>query len=122
MVVGFFNNDPRQPFVLGALFGSKNAPPEHVEALTAANVHKAIVTKKGTTISFRDDDKPAVSIETPGKNRITIDDQDQTVKIEDQHGNSIVLNQDGIAIKSAGDLTLEAGGNVAIKGAKVDVK
>ncbi len=122
VVVGFLNDDPRQPIVLGALFGSKNAPPEPITELTAANVHKAIVTKKGTTISFRDDDKPSVSIQTPGKNRITIDDQDQTVKIEDQHGNSIVLNHDGITIKSAKDLTLEAAGNVAIRGAKVDVK
>jgi len=44
------------------------------------------------------------------------------VKIEDQHGNSITLNKDGIAIKSAKDLTLEASGNVEIKGIKVDVK
>jgi Rhs element Vgr protein len=122
VVVGFFNNDPRQPVVLGALFGSKNAPPQVVSPLTDKNIHKAIVTKKGTAISFIDDDKPSVSIQTPGKNKITIDDNDESVKIEDQHGNSITLNKNGIAIKSAKDLTLEASGNVEIKGAKVDVK
>ena len=122
VVVGFFNNDPRQPIVLGAMFGSKNAPPKDVSQLTDKNIHKSIVTRKGTTISFIDEDKPSVSIQTPGKNKITIDDNDQAVKIEDQHGNSITLNKDGIAIKSAKDLTLEASGNVEIKGIKVDVK
>jgi Rhs element Vgr protein len=122
VVVGFFNNDPRQPIVLGALFGSKNAPPKDVSQLTDKNVHKAIVTKKGTTIGFVDEDKSSVYIQTPGKNKITIDDRDEAVKIEDQHGNSITLNKDGIAIKSAKDLRFEASGNVEIKGSKVDVK
>ena len=101
VVVGFFNNDPRQPVILGALFGSKNAPPKDVSQLTDKNVHKAIVTKKGTTIGFIDEDEPSVYIQTPGKNKITIDDQDESVKIEDQHGNSITLNKNGITIKSA---------------------
>ena len=118
VVVGFFNNDPRQPIILGALFGSKNAPPKDVSQLTDKNVHKAIVTKKGTTIGFIDEDKPSVYIQTPGKNKITIDDKDKAVKIEDQHGNSITLNKHGIAIKSAKDLKFEASGNVEIKGAR----
>jgi Rhs element Vgr protein len=123
VVVGFFNDDPRQPIILGALFGSKNAPPEDVSQLSDKNIHKAIVTKKGTTIGFVDEDKPSVYIQTPGKNKITIDDQDEAVKIEDQHGNSITLNKDGIAIQSAkGLIKFETGGNVEIKGSKVDVK
>ncbi len=107
VVVGFFNNDPRQPVILGALFGSKNAPPKDVSQLTDKNVHKAIVTKKGTTIGFIDEDEPSVYIQTPGKNKITIDDQDESVKIEDQHGNSITLNKNGITIKSAKDLKVD---------------
>ncbi len=67
VVVGFFNNDPRQPIVLGALFGSKNAPPEDVSQLTDKNVHKAIVTRKGTTIGFVDEDKPSVYHPDPGQ-------------------------------------------------------
>ena len=122
VVVGFFNNDPRQPIILGALFGSKNAPPKDVSQLTDKNVHKAIVTKKGTTIGFIDEGEPSVYIQTPGKRKITIDDKDKAVKIEDQHGNSITLNEHGIAIKSAKDLKFEASGNVEIKESKVDVK
>ncbi len=122
VVVGFFNNDPRQPIVLGSLFGAKNAPPKDFSQLTDKNLHKAIVTRKGTTIGFIDEDKPSVYIQTPGKNKITVDDQDEVVKIEDQHGNSITLNKDGITIKSAKDLVFDAEANVTIKGKKVDVK
>ena len=44
--------------------------------------------------------------------------------ISDKHGNKITLDKDGITVLSGKDLTLEAGGggNVVIKGAKVDVK
>jgi Rhs element Vgr protein len=147
VVLGFLNGDPRHPVILGALFGSTNAPPDDVAKLSDKNVHKAIVTRKGTTIRFIDDDKPSVLIQTPGKNTVTLDDKDEVVKLEDKHGNSITMNKEGaaiksaqdlkledkhgnsitmnkegIAIKSAKDLKLEAGGDVEIKGSKVDVK
>lgn len=122
VVVGFFNDDPRQAVILGALFGSKNAPHKNVAALTEKNVHKAIITKKGTTIGFVDDDKAAVFIETPNKNKLFLDDGDQMIRLSDQHGNTITMNKDGIEIKSNKDLKFEATGNVEIKGSMVDVK
>ena len=122
VVVGFFNDDPRQAVILGAMFGSKNTPHKNVATLTEKNVHKAIITKKGTTIGFVDDDKSAVFIETPNKNKLLFDDSEQMVKLSDQHGNTITMNKDGIEIKSAKDLKIEAAANVEIKGSMVDVK
>jgi uncharacterized protein involved in type VI secretion and phage assembly len=122
VVVGFFNDDPRQAVILGALYGSKNAPPADLSPLTSENKHKAIVTKKGTTIGFVDDSKSSVFIRTPDSNTIVLDDDEKAIRISDQHGNTITMNGDGIAIKSAGSLTIEASGKVEIKGQKVDVK
>ena len=122
VVVGFFNNDPRQAVILGAMFGSKNAPPEIVSKVTKDNVDKAIVTKKGTTIGFVDGKKASVFIETAQNNRILLDDEAQAIKISDEHGNQITMDDNGIALKSAKDLKIEANGNVEIKGQKVDVK
>jgi uncharacterized protein involved in type VI secretion and phage assembly len=68
VVVGFFNNDPRQAVILGALYGSKNTPKDF--KLTKDNVEKGLVTKKGTTIKFVDKEKASVCIETPKKNTI----------------------------------------------------
>ncbi len=122
VVVGFFNDDPRQAVILGAMYGSKNTPPADMAKLTSENKNKAIVTKKGTTIGFVDDSKSSVFIQTPDSNKIMLDDDAQAIRISDQHGNTITMNKDGIAIKSAKNLTIEASGNVEIKGQKVDVK
>ncbi len=123
VVVGFFNDDPRQAVILGAMYGSKNTPPSDLATPTKDNTEKAIVSKKGTILGFVDSDKPAVFIETPGSNKIIFDDDAQTVQISDQHGNAITMSKDGIEIKSAKDLTIDASsGNVEIKGSKVDVK
>lgn len=114
VVVGFLNDDPRHPIILGSLFGSKNKPPTALKPPNAVNDSKGIVTKKGTMISFVDADKPAIMIETVGKNKIVIDDATGGISLMDQNGNKIVLDANGI--------TLDAGGNaVTIKGAKVDV-
>lgn len=114
VVVGFFNGDPRQPVILGAMFGSKNEPHELVQRVSEKNVKKAIITKRGTTIGFVDDDKASVFIETKDENRILLDDDNQCIEIEDQHGNSIVMNEDGIVIRSAKDLTIQARGKTSI--------
>jgi Rhs element Vgr protein len=121
VVVGFLNQDPRQPIVLGSLFGSRNSPPAQLAELSADNFLKGIVTRKGTAVVL-DDELAAVRIETPGKNTIIIDDDAESIAISDQHGSSVTLSRDGIEIKSAKDVIIDAGGNVEIKGKKVDIK
>jgi len=120
VIVGFFNDDPRQAVILGAMYSSKNTPPDAMAK--DDNLAKGIVTKSKVTLGFFEDEKPMVFIETPGSNKIVFDDSTEMVQVSDQHGNSITLSKDGIEIKSAKDLKIEASGNVEIKGAKVDVK
>jgi len=123
VIVGFFNDDPRQAVILGAMYGSKNKPPAPFAELSDKNVNKGIVTKKGTTIAFVDDKKSSVFIETPGANKLLLDDDGEAIVLSDQHGNTITMNADGIEIKSAKDLILNASsGNVDIVGKKVNVK
>ncbi len=123
VVVGFFDNDPRQPVILGAMFGSKNKPPPELMDITEDNIVKAIFSKLGTTLAFVDDKKASFFIETPNMNTIVFDDDAQSILISDEHGNAITMDKNGITIKSSKDLTLDgASGNVVIKGKKVDVK
>lgn len=121
VVVGFFNDDPRQAVILGALYSAKNSPPAKLGKPAQENSQRAIVTRKGTSVTF-DDAKGSVSITTPKANTILLDDDAGKIAITDQHGNSICLGADGILIKSAKDLTFEAAGKVEIKGTKVDIK
>ncbi len=138
VIVGFFNDDPRQAVILGAMYSSKNTPPDKIAPATAENTDKAIVTKTGTSITLIDKEKPAIRIETPKSNMILLDEDTEMVQIADQHGNAITMSKDGIEIKSVKDVKtdasgaieikgkkdvkIDASGNVEIKGAKVDVK
>ncbi|MGZ5075070.1 MAG: type VI secretion system tip protein VgrG [Methylobacter sp.] len=121
VVVGFVNDDPRQAIILGSLYGSKNSSPERFGQPDNKNSGKGIASKKGMVIGF-DDDKTIVYIETPGKNTIKLDDDGKKIQLDDQHGNSIIMDQNGIMLKSAKDFKVEASGNVEIAGAKVDIK
>jgi Rhs element Vgr protein len=121
VVIGFLNNDPRYPVILGSLYCSKNSPPKDYSDLTEKNIKKGFVTKSGTTITFVDDNQASVFIETPNKNKILLDDGAKSVKLADQHGNSVTMDESGIVIKSSKDLKLDSSGKVEISGSKVDV-
>ena len=122
VVVGFFNQDPRQPVILGALYGAKNAPPADCARLDDKNLLKGIVTLRGTKILFNDADKASLTLATAAGNQIVLDDDQRSIVITDQHGNSIKMDQDGITLDSAKDLRLKAAGKVQIEGATVDIK
>jgi len=123
VVLGFLNDDPRQPLILGAMFGSKNKPPQPVQAPNKKNNLRAIVSRAGTRIVF-DDAAPALRLETTAsgnadgtyKNRISINEKEKTITIEDQHKNKILLSEQGIALSSEKDISLAAKGEVKIKG------
>jgi uncharacterized protein involved in type VI secretion and phage assembly len=121
VIVGFVNQDPRHPVILGSLFGSMNATPPALQAPSEDNFHKGIVTRSGLVLGF-DDDKSVVYVETPGGNKVRVDDDEQKIELEDQHGNMITMSSDGIAIKSAGDFKIEASGSVEIEGSSIDLK
>lgn len=125
VVVGFFNNDPRQAVILGAMFSSHNEPPADISELNEENSKKGWVTKSGLKIELVDvdDQKAQVLIETPAANKILLDDDAQSIVLTDQHGNSIEMNSYGISIKSTKDLTIEASsGKIEIIGNQVDIK
>lgn len=122
VVVGFFNQDPRQPVILGALYSSKNAPPPDCSEIEEDNLKKGIVTKAGTKILFTDAKKASLSFETASRSKILLDDDKELIEISDKHGNKITLDKNGITLDTGKDLKLTAKGNVEIQGKKVDVK
>jgi len=122
VVIGFLNDDPRQPLILGALFGSKNKPPQPVQNPDDTNSMRAIVSRAGSRVVF-DDDTPALHIETTAegagnevyKNKISLDEKEKTITIEDQHNNKIELSDKGISLTSDKDITISAKGNIKIE-------
>ena len=121
VIVAFVNGDPRRPVVLGSVLSGARPPPEGIGDPTDANEAKGIVTRSGTKILFSDADNPAVTIETPSGNKVTLDDDDQSLKLTDQHGNTVEMTSSGIALKSASDVLIEASGNVNITGSAIEM-
>jgi Rhs element Vgr protein len=118
VVLGFLNNDPRSPVILGMLNSSAKAAP-----LTPSddNHIKGFVTRSETKLLF-DDEKKSIAAETPGGKKITISDDAGSIVLEDENGNSITLNSDGIALESSGKIMLKAGGDVTVEGVNTEFK
>jgi uncharacterized protein involved in type VI secretion and phage assembly len=114
VIVGFLNDDPRYPVILGCLYDSKNKPNE---TLTKENSIKSILSKEKITISFDDKDK-VLTLNTPGKNKIVFSDKDKGITIEDQNGNKIETSEDGITITSKKKITFDSKDEIEIKAAK----
>jgi len=105
VVVGFLDDDPRDPVILGALHSS--ALPAPIPGADD-NHEKAIVTRSGMRIHWNDEDVEA-TIDTPGGNSILLSDKEKGIILTDQNGNSITMGTDGIAIESAKEISLKAG-------------
>lgn len=110
VVVGFMNQDPGHPVVLGSLYGAKHKPPFEYEA---KNNTKAIVTREKLRIEF-DEEKKVITLSTPGNNTLEISDDGKHIRLADQHKNEIKMDSGGITLTSAKDIKLTAKGNITM--------
>jgi Rhs element Vgr protein len=118
VIVGFINDDPQSPVVLGMLHSSSKPAP--IKAADE-NHEKGLVTRSGMKLVFNDE-TPSLTIATPKGNTIVIDDDDGSIVITDQTKNKITMNSDGIALESPGDIKVKATGDVSIEGVNVNLK
>lgn len=125
VILGFLDNDPSHPLVLGSLYSSKRAPPYQIGA---ENNTKAIVTRSKLKIEF-DEEKKVVTVLTPAGNKAVLDDDAKTITLLDETGNKLTLAPGGItldspkdiALSAKGKLTIDAVGNIEIT-SKADLK
>jgi len=110
VVLGYFNNDPSHPVILGSLYSSKQVP---AYALAAENNTKAIVTRCKSKIEFNEEDK-VITITTPGNNKVVLSDKDKSILLHDQNDNKVELNTSGITLTSPKDITLSAKGKITL--------
>lgn len=110
VLLGYLNNDPSHPVILGSLYSSKRKP---AYELTADNFKKAILTKALLKFEF-DDEKKVITLITPGNNKIVISDDDKSILLQDQTENVVRLNQDGISLDSPKDIKISAKGTIGV--------
>lgn len=118
VVVGFVDDNPGQAVVLGMLHSGKAKTPfEQSEE----NHIKGYVSREKIIVQF-DDEKKSLLIETPGGNKVLISDEDKGISMEDQNGNTLVLNDQGITMESQKKITIKASQDVVIEGSNVNIK
>ncbi len=118
VVVGFMNNDPDYPVILGMLHSGKNSAPLDPES---ANDKKGYVSRSDIKIVI-DDGEKSITIETPGGNIFSMNDTDKKISLKDSNGNKITMEQSGITIESASALTLKAGSTLSISAPQLSAK
>ncbi|MFV0591121.1 MAG: type VI secretion system tip protein VgrG [Draconibacterium sp.] len=111
VIIGFLNGSPNDPVILGMLNSSANPAPLEPED---ANNEKGFVTRSEIRFIFNDDDV-SVTMETPNGNKMVISDADGGIKLEDENGNLIQMDADGITIESAKDLNCKSSVNTTIE-------
>ncbi|MEM7185347.1 MAG: type VI secretion system tip protein VgrG [Bacteroidota bacterium] len=117
VILGFMNDDPRFPVILGSVFSSSISPSETPEE---NNNIKTLLTRTGMQVKF-DEENKVITILTPGGNTMVLSDQDKGITITDQNSNQIQMNDSGITVDSKSSLTLQATNDVTIKGATISV-
>ena len=118
VIVGFVNDDPRDPVVLGMLHSS--AKPAPIEAKDD-NHEKGLLTRSEIKLHF-DDDKKILTLATPAGKTMVFDEDAGEVRIEDENGNKIVMDSSGISIESAKDIVLKATGDIKAEGVNIQQK
>lgn len=117
VIIGFIFNDANQPVILGMLNSSVLASP-----ITPSNDNneKGYVSRSEIKMIFNDDEK-SYSLETPGGKKITLNDNEGLIKIEDENGNTVKMESGGVSIESATSLKLKAGTDVTIEAVNISL-
>lgn len=115
VIVGCINNDPNQVVILGMLNSSAKPAPL---AASNDNHEKGYVSREKIKMIFNDDEK-SYKLETPGGKKITLNDKDGVVQIEDENGNKIKMEQSSVSIESAQALKIKAGTDLTIEAVNI---
>jgi Rhs element Vgr protein len=112
VVLGFLNDDPREPVILGCLHSSSSK--QSPLPVDSGAEQYGFVTKEGVKLIFDDTNKRlTLSVKTAtGEKSVILNDSSGAFMMTDENQNSIKMDSTGI--------TIQAGiGNVIIKGLQV---
>lgn len=119
VVLGFFNQDPRYPVILGSMHSQKHPPPFPIEP---DNHQKGIVTQKDLQFLMDDKEKTLQWMTAPNHTVTLVSGQKAGIYLKDQHNNEVKLTQQGLDITTDKNLIAQARKKVLIQGKKIDFK
>ena len=108
VLVGFEAGDARRPYVVGALWNGKDAPPESMDG-AGKNAKKVLRSRNGVVITLDDTDgQETLTLETPGGQKVTLKDGPGSIEAQDSNGNSLKMEASGITVNAAAKVTINA--------------
>jgi uncharacterized protein involved in type VI secretion and phage assembly len=108
VLVAFEGGDPRHPIVIGALWNGQDAPPVQMDG-AGQNNKKEIVSRNDIRIILDDSQgQEKVTIQTPGGQKVVLQDGPGTIELSDSNGNSIKMESSGITLTTSATLTIQA--------------
>jgi uncharacterized protein involved in type VI secretion and phage assembly len=108
VLIAFEGGDPRRPYVLGGLWNGSDKPPQSMDGAGQNNV-KVLRSRNGVKITLDDTSGRETFIaETPGGQKITLQDGPGSVEIDDSNGNSVKFQASGITVNTSAKLTISA--------------
>lgn len=130
VLLGFLNDDPRHPVILGSLYRDLKNIPELLKS-DPENKMKGLIFDKDLGMTYDTVDKVmTLSTTLNGKDQnIVLDQKKKEIRIEHAEKHTINITEKGIEIKTAGDFKVEADGNInltakkniAIKGKEINL-
>jgi len=108
VLVIFEAGDTRRPYVIGALWNGRDAPPDTMDSAGENNT-KTLRSRNGVTITLDDTDgQESFTVTTPGGQQMVLKDGPGVVEIQDSNGNVVKLEPSGVTIMTTGKLSVQA--------------
>lgn len=122
VILGFFDNDPTYPVILGSLYSSKRSvTTEEKHDPTDVNHMKGLSFNKGK-LRMEFYDEPGVNrykVFTEDKMMIEIDDDKDTITIDDPvNKNNLLMDSKGVTLTVDKDLTIDVTGDIKVTAKK----
>ncbi len=118
VLVGFLNEDPNYPVILGGLHSSNKAAPLQQNN---DNHEKGLQTRSEMKWIWNDE-KKSFTTETPAGKKIIVDEDAGEIQIADENGNKFLMNADGITIEAAKAINIKAGTDLKMEGLNAELK
>ena len=137
-VLGYLDDDPHRPVVLGSIWNTELTPPFTIQEGKVEDY--AIRTPQKIDLTFHDEEaKQTVTLTMPSGVVLKLDDENQTAALQDKDGkNALTLNfktgegtlccekkltlsagQTTITLESSGNLTMKCSGKLSMEGASI---
>jgi len=117
VVLGFNQGDANRPYVLGSLWNNVDKLPPNTA--TEKNHVKRVKTKGGHEIVFEEEKgKERLEIHTPKNLKLTMNDEKQTITIQDEAGDNLLQidsKNNKIIVTAKDSFKLEAGGKSSLE-------